>query len=116
MNEFEKKFKNLPWAQPRTSLRQSIFGNTRPEPSFRLYRIFNRAAGWAALWLITGSLLGYGLGRGQSTVAAPEPSFSDVIVVETDAETQFFNQTDEIYEAIPGEWVLQIEPEGGIQG
>ena len=117
MNKFEKQFRDLPWAEPSANLRQRIFANTSSERSPMILRISRRAVGWAALWLLAGSVMGYGMGRGQGGPAAvPAPSPSEVIVVETDTDTHFFNQTDNIDEAIPGKWVLYIEPEGGNQG
>ena len=116
MNQFKKLFRDLPWAEPSAQLRQRIFGDTKPESYPMVYRFFNRAARWAAMWILTGSIIGYCVGRGQSQAPASVPSAGDVIVVETDTDTHFFNQTDGINEAIPGKWVLQIEPEGGIQG
>ena len=116
MNQFRKQFRNLPWAGPSANLRQRIFGDAKPESSPSVYRFFNRAARWAAVWILTGGIIGYCVGRVQSQAPASVPPPSDVIVVETDTDTHFFNQTDEINEAIPGKWILQIEPEGGIQG
>ena len=116
MSKFEKQFRNLPWAGPSANLRQRVFGDAKTESSPRVYRFFNRAARWAAIWILTGGIIGYWVGRGQSPAPTPFSPPSDMIVVETDTDTHFFNQTDEINEAIPGKWVLQIEPEGGIQG
>ena len=117
MNKFEKQFRDFPWAKPSANLRQRIFANASPERPPMILRISRRAVGWAALWILTGSIMGYGVGRGQGGPAAAfVPSPSEVIVVETDTDTRFFNQTDNIDEAIPGKWVLSIEPEGGNQG
>ena len=116
MNQFKKQFRNLPWARPSAQLRQRIFGDAKPESYPIVYRFFNRAARWAAVWILIGSVIGYSVGRGQNKAPTLVLPSSDVIVVETDTDTHFFNQTDEINEAIPGKWVLQIEPEGGIQG
>jgi len=116
MSKFEKQFRNLPWAGPSANLRQRIFADAKPESYPMVYRFFNRAARWAAVWILIGSVIGYCVGRGQSSAPTLFPPPSDVIVVETDTDTHFFNQTDDINEAIPGKWVLNIEPEGGIQG
>lgn len=116
MSKFEKNFSNLPWAGPSANLRQRIFTDARPQSNPVLYRFFNRATRWAAVWILTGSIIGYSVGRGQNQGPTSIPSSSEVIVVETDSETNFFNQTSRINEAIPGKWVLNIETEGGNQG
>jgi hypothetical protein len=116
MNKFEKQFRNLPWAGPSANLRQKIFADAKPESPTIMYRFFNRATRWAAMWILTGSIIGYFVGRGQSQILVSVPSSNDVIVVETDTENNFFNQTDRINEVIPGTWIVHIEPEGGIQG
>jgi hypothetical protein len=116
MSKFEKNFRNLPWAGPSANLRERIFTDARPKSYPVVYRFFNRATRWAAVWILTGSIIGYCVGRGQNQRPALIPSPGEVIVVETDTETNFFNQTGGINEVIPGKWVLNIEPEGGIQG
>ena len=116
MNKFEKQFRNLPWAGPSANLRQRIFADAKTESYPMVYRFFNRATRWAAMWILAGGIIGYCVGRGQNQGPASILSPSEAIVVETDTETNFFNQTGGINEAIPGKWVLNIEPEGGIEG
>ena len=117
MNKFEKQVKNLPWAKPSSDLRRRIFTDATPKRGPMVLRFPKQAACWTALWILTGSVIGYSMGRHQNVDrVADSPPTHEVIVVETDPDTHFFNQTDQIDEVIPGKWVLHIEPEGGNQG
>lgn len=116
MKRFTKQFRDLPWAKPSVGLRQTLFGEVGPASSFRRYRLFSYTVGKAALWLLIGSLIGYGLGRGQNTSGVSALPSDDVTVVVTGPGTRFFSQTDDMYDAIPGPWILSVEPEGGTQG